>query len=398
MSWEEVGGAEDQAVPTDPQYHHKRKKPGSISAKVGRNIRTVMRNRSHSSSVSSSTDIPPTSPKRLSVAVQNFSRRGSQSSNSPSQNSASRSGARHSPSVPQSDFVRHQPSMSSLSPSLAGQTESSANSMLLQHQLQVESPPLQLVPRADLHDPRIHSEKLSPFPGIAQLGKKGTGDAAPGDKPRLIQQTSDSAVPSQHRVAAEAPAGESIYSLPLPLQSPGGSRRASDDSVGKRSWLAKAFGQATSPRSSGANTVSRHNSATDVPSIVASRKSSVDGSPQSEADPFAGPPAPPPKMGRHRSASPSVSVVPEVSEEGSRLTRFTAHTRLDNASPAIPEVDSHAKELPPKTKEILNRMDDLLSLGPDDPARPDILDDPPRKLLLATQVLQVVNVHVSEIL
>ena len=88
-----------------------------------------------------------------------------------------------------------------------------------------------------------------------------------------------------------------------------------------------------------------------------------------------------------------------MSEEGSRLTRFTAHTqRLDNpASPAGEDEPARgaAPSLPDKSKEILRRMDDLLELGPDDPARPDILDDPPRKLLLSTQILQVVNAHVS---
>jgi hypothetical protein len=68
---------------------------------------------------------------------------------------------------------------------------------------------------------------------------------------------------------------------------------------------------------------------------------------------------------------------------------------MDNSSPAIPEEMQVREGLPEKSKAILSRMDHLLSMGPDNPARPDILDDPPRKLLLATQVLQVVNVHVS---
>lgn len=40
-------------------------------------------------------------------------------------------------------------------------------------------------------------------------------------------------------------------------------------------------------------------------------------------------------------------------------------------------------------------MDGMLALPPNDPSRPDFLDDPPRKLLLSQQVLQVVNMHVS---
>lgn len=288
--------------------------------------------------------------------------------------------------------------MSSLSPSLPSQPESSANSILLQHQLSGEQSPVGWLPRADLKDPRIHSSKLSPFPGIANLDRKGevTPLSPPLDMPKLVHQVSDSVVPSQQHTSGEYTAPESIYSLPLPTTTVE-SRRASDDSVGKRNWLAKAFGQQTSPRSSGGLT-SRSNSGNDLASVVTSkvtRKVSIDSG-MPEADPFAGPIAPVNKPSRHRSASPSVSIVPELSEEGSRLTRFTAHTRMDNASPAIPEEAQEEKQaLPPKSREILSRMDDLLGMGPDDPARPDILDDPPRKLLLATQVLQVVNVHVS---
>lgn len=95
------------------------------------------------------------------------------------------------------------------------------------------------------------------------------------------------------------------------------------------------------------------------------------------------------------------------------MTRFTAQTqRMEHSgSPVIEEeraeekAEAEAKSapvflgepvaLPDKSKEILRRMDDLLELGPDDPARPDVLDDPPRKMLLSTQILQVVNAHVS---
>ncbi|ORY31383.1 hypothetical protein BCR39DRAFT_558172 [Naematelia encephala] len=360
MSWEEVGGPNDREVPSDVHYHIK---SGSISAKIGRNW-TAMRKKSHShsrSSVASSITSPPTSPKGLSIT--SFSRRGSESSLSPSQSSASRAFIK----AIQGDNIRHQPSISSLSPTIP--REPSANSILLQHQLSAEATPPSLLPRADPNDPRIHSSKLSPFPGLAQLEQ--------GQTPKLIHQSSDSAVPSQQR--AQPATGDSIYSLPL-LTSPE-SRRASDDSVSKRSWLAKAFGQQKSPRSSGS--VSRKSSNLDL-----SRKASNDSH---DSDPFAAPP-PPSAKPRHRSVSPSVSVVHEVSEEGSRFTRFTNGTRLDTASPLIEEEE----KLPPKSVGILKRMDNLLALSADDPVRPDILDDPPRKLFLATQVLQVVNAHTAK--
>ena len=317
MSWEEVGGAADQEVPMDKQYH---KKSGSISAKIGRNIRSAMRKRSQRRSSTSTS--PPTSPGAI---IQSFSRRESASSQ------ASVKG-----------HMRHTPSISSLAPS-SMIPESSANSILLQHQLASEPSPVSYMARADIHDPRIHSSKLSPFPGIAHL-----------EAPGMAQQASDSIVPTRQT-------STDIYALPLPHD---GSRRVSDDSAGKRGWLAKAF---ISPRSSGS--VSRKPSSGEI----------------AVEDPFAAPPLPTSRS-RHRSASPSVSIVQEVSEEGSRLTRFTQKTDM---------IPVEEEPLPSKSMNVLNRMDDLLALEPDDPARPDILDDPPRKLLLATQILQVVNMHVS---
>ena len=278
--------------------------------------------------------------------------------------------------------------------------------MLLQYQLSADPSPMAWLPRADINDPRIHSSKLSPFPGIANLERKAA-DKAPLDHPPLLHPFSDSVVPTLQRVT---PVNDSIYALPLPVSSPVESRRASDDSASKRSWLAKALGQQTSPRSSGSasqspRSVSRKGSNPDIAfdSGHIGRKPSVDGHPHftqlpTEMDPFASPPLPLSKPTRHRSVSPAVSTVPELNEEGSRLTRFTVATqRHDNASPLIEEEESEVNgdPLPQKSMGVLHRMDHLLALAPNDPARPDILDDPPRKLLLATQVLQVVNVHVS---
>lgn len=428
MSWEEVGGPDDQAVPSDARYH---KKSGSISAKLGRNIRSAMRKRSASRSSQSSLTEGQTSPKTLSIAIQNFSRRGSESSLSPSQSSAIRSVIKGSPNLSAgfNDHMRHQPSVSSLSPSQVSYPESTANSMLLQHQLASGSAQVSQIPRAVLSDPRVHNSKLSPFPGIVTLERNspsGEHTLTPPtpEAPRFLHQASDSMVPSLQRVTPAGKGADSIYALPLPVSSPVESRRASDDSLGKRSWLAKAFGQQTSPRSStgvsrqSSTGVSRQSSVTASSQNSHIRKMSTDSPssihhatfaiPNPEADPFAAPigPAAPVallKPGRHRSASPAVSVVPELSEEGSRLTRFTAHTnRFENNSPRIEESEegmyaeqSDYEHDSNSTGSIRERADALLALGPDDPNRPEIFDDPPRKLLLATQVLQVVNMKVS---
>jgi hypothetical protein len=383
MSWEEVGGPADREVPSDTHYH---KKSGSISAKIGRNFRSAMRKRSQSRSSVTSSNSPPTSPR---LGFTGFSRRGSEASLSPSQAEAIRSGKRGSTNT-QSENVRHQPSMSSLAPSTL---ESSANSVLLQHQRSGDPLLNAYLPRAELTDPRIHSSKLSPFPGIAQLEKKSADQQL--QAPKLVHQTSDSAVPSQQRVTQPASA-TSIYSLPLPIPmdstSADNSRRESVDSVSKRSWLSKALGGPLSPRSS----VSRKSSIPEI--FTPTRKLSID----TDNDPFAAPPPPiiMTKPLRHRSASPSVSVVPEGSEEGSRLTRFTVGTRLDNGSPLVEEEDEPEEaeaEMPERSREVMERMGLVIGMEQDDPGRPEILDDPPRKLLLATQVLQVVNQNVSEI-
>ncbi|KAL7423227.1 hypothetical protein Q5752_002527 [Cryptotrichosporon argae] len=306
MSWEEVGGADDHDIPSDPRYLPK---SGSVSVKMGRVVKEAMRKRTNrSGSVSSSVGSPPTSPRQLVTAV--FTRRESQSSTSPG--------------------PRHQPSVSSMSPSISADA-ASANSILLQHQLSSDPSPVSFLPRADLNDPRVHNSKLSPFPGIAVLEQQQNRGM---EAPPLLHQLSDSAVPSQQRVQPAEP----IYSLPPPTAN-ATPRRESADSMGKRSWLAKAFGQST--RSSLSTSLSRSNS-----------DQGYDGSPDRDSDPFAPPPIP---------------------------------------SRPAPIPEEH--RIPPKSLDVLSRMDEVLALQPDDPARPEMLDDPPRKLLLATQVLQVVNVH-----
>ncbi|WRT67712.1 uncharacterized protein IL334_004684 [Kwoniella shivajii] len=367
MSWEEVGGKDDQEirVPSDNIYNQK---TGSFSAKLKGSVRSAMKKRNKSrTSISSFTQSPPGSPMLHQPG--SFIRRGSESS------------ASHSFS--QEHVPRHQPSVSSLAASSVDQSDTQATS-IFQHQLSNDPSQVSFLPRANLNDPRIMSPKLSPFPGIAQLERKHVdGNLTVGEAPKLLHQKSDSAVPIQ-RAAPQ----ESIYSLPLPTHPD--DRRASADSATKRNWLSKAFGHPTSPRSSGS--VSRKSSILDV---AGESRTLGQGARiiSSDVDPFA--PSSPPqtlavKPARHRSASPTVSVVPEVSEEGSRFTRFLS-MKGQNGPLAVSKEEEEG--LTKKSKDVLLRMDAVLALGPDDPDRPDILDDPPRKLLLSTQILQVVNAH-----
>jgi hypothetical protein len=362
MSWTEVGGPADLEVPSDVKYH---KKSGSVSAKFGRTIQTAMRKRSQSRSSQDSTRSHVVG-EVINQVKQTFSRRGSASSASPRVNSTAQ--------------MSHQPSMSSLSPSLA-RSDSISNSALLQH----EGPNREwMPPRADPDDPRIVSSKMSPFPGIAALEDKSRL-LEPQIAPRLLHQASDSVVPTQQRTQVP----EAIYALPLPTPTKDNSvKRGSAESAKKQGWLAKTF---STPRSSGS--LSRKSS------VVESSPIPEDGNfpPPIAADPFAPLPLPAPIAMRRTGsrtgrASPAVSVVPEGSEDGSRMTRYaTPVNRLEQSSTPIIE-DSGLTE---KSADVLHRMETMLALGIDDPARPEILDDPPRKLLLSTQVLQVVNVHVS---
>lgn len=405
MSWEEVGGTIDREVPSDAHYH---KTSESVSAKFGRSVKTALRKRSQSRS-SVGSEAGPASPRGLGEAftnaVQHFSRRGSASSTSPALLTTAQ--------------MSHQPSISSLAPSLA-RSDSISNSALLQH----EGPTHEWMPRrANPDDPRIASSKMSPFPGMAALEERGrTQESIMPTYPKLLHQASDSVVPTQQRTQPIEP----IYALPLPsagvgtgtvigTSAIGGAgadviRRESTDSNKKRSWLSKTF---TTPRSSGS--ISRKSSSHEFsPLLDDGSTTQVPPAAGLGPDPFAAPPLPAPtpvrKMSTSRAtatASPSVSIVHEGNED--RLTRFTAtpieasRRGNDSASP-VPHINvsgnggisgtGNSVATSQKSKDALRKMEDLLDMGPDDPARPEILDDPPRKLILSTQVLQVVNTHV----
>lgn len=393
MSWEEVGGEGDREVPSDQRYD---KKSGSVSAKIGRTVKTVMRKRSTSRmSRSSAGASPPPSPSK----GLGWGRRGSHNSGT-----SGHSGGDHglTPMTPSTrDTTKHSSAISTATVSEGGHIQ------FLGEQVSENFPPV-----APPNDPRLLSAKLSPFPGIANLeGGQRLFDGRLSSPPPLISQNSDSIVPTQQRSTPAVT--NDIYALPLPPTTD--DKRSSADSLGKRSWLAKAFGSATSPRSSGgAGGPSRKSSVADT--AASSRKQSADAQASGagthypgDQDPFAGPDASlgamsgvPPRM-RARPASPTVSVVPEGSEEGSRFTRYTTHRDwAEQEGNTIQEQEYEDKAAPgasaglsQKSAEVLMRMDKLLSLAPEDPRRPDVLDDPPRKLLLATQVLQIVNVNVS---
>ncbi|WVQ72844.1 hypothetical protein IAR50_002405 [Cryptococcus sp. DSM 104548] len=376
MSWEELPAAPQISESTS----HSRS--GSVSARMKRSVQSALQKRSQSKSSGSSS--PPISPSQGS--------RGSGASGPPSQISLAPT------QFPPRPVPQHHPSISSLAPS---QAESSSSNLLIQHQLSADPSQVSLLPRANLNDPRIHMAKMSPFPGIDTLAG-GESQGRLEAPPRLTQQYSDSVIPSTN------PAFETrdIYALPLEPRTGsvdekhGPGKRLSEDSVHKKNWLAKAL---ASPRAS----ISRKMSS----EFRAQRDNNTLGQGAmvigSDVDPFASPPMgatptllstptltatptltqgatlSPPVPTRSRAASPTISVVPEANEDN-RATRFGG---MDGG--AVQEKE----ELPEKSVKVLQRMDEVLALGPDDPARPEILDDPPRKFLMSAQILQVVNAN-----
>ncbi|ODO05594.1 hypothetical protein I350_04652 [Cryptococcus amylolentus CBS 6273] len=367
MSWEELPATAQ--VAENPSHS----RSGSVSARMKRSVQSALQKRSRSkSSVSSS---PPVSPSQGS--------RGSGASGTPSQISIAQT------QFPPRPVAQHHPSISSLAPS---QADSSSSNLLIQHQLSADPSQVSLLPRANLNDPRIHMAKMSPFPGIDTLAG-GESQGRLEAPPKLTQQYSDSVVPLTNS-ASEA---RDIYALPLEPRTAsidekhGPVKRLSEDSVNKKNWLAKAL---ASPRAS----ISRKMSS----EFRAQRENNTLGQGAmvigSDVDPFASPPMgatptlgqgatlSPPLPTRSRAASPTISMVPEANEEG-RATRFAG------MNGGVVQDAGEERALPEKSVEVLKKMDEVLALGPDDPARPEILDDPPRKFLMCAQILQVVNAN-----
>ncbi|KGB74832.1 hypothetical protein CNBG_0670 [Cryptococcus deuterogattii R265] len=386
-SWEEVSRKEEQVskAPVSHSYHARSE---SVGARMKRTMKSAMRKGSQSQSSMTSAS-PPMS-----------SRRGSGVSAAPSQGSAAKSWPKGEP-VAITRIAIHHPSISSLSAFQADSAVASSSS-LIQHQLSSGPSQVSLLPRANLNDPRIHISKLSPFPGLEHLESRAAGyEGFPAEKPKLVQQVSDSVIPSH--TSALTPGGtfatENIYALPL-VARPEPNKRLSDESVTKRNWLAKALTPRTSlsRKISYGDVRSRGNSLGQGAMVISS---DVDpfASPPRRAVPTSSAPSIPSSMspdGKPRAASPTVSAVPEMSEDGTRATR-PIHLRQGGNAPGIMQERIQMRKeamLPKKTLDILRRMDEVLTLGPEHPARPEMLDDPPRKFLKSSQILQVVNANI----
>ncbi|KAL1412940.1 hypothetical protein Q8F55_000689 [Vanrija albida] len=353
MSWEEVSGPEDREVPVDSRYLQK---STSVSSKMGRAI-TAIRKGSISRASSQATS-PPTSPRGFPPSGPG--RRPSDTSTRHSRSpSAVRESAHHNDRHLQSGAA---------SPSPA----EDANNLLIQHQLS-SSGPVSFLPRATANDPRIHNSKLSPFPGIATFEQKQQHDN------RHLQP-----VEPQSRVT-----------------SPQGAETTRSDS--KRGWLRTLGGSTRSSNGSGSRTSQsdgQHSRQHSEDNRNGSMRIVNETPAAEEQDPFI---LSTPRA--DRTASPEANRSAPRGAHQEPGSQFLTNRRrappppievTSSNSATIVEPTGHLVAPPGLSQtstDVLNRMDNLLTVSGQDPAQANLLDDPPRKLLLAQQVLQVVNVN-----
>ncbi|KAH0827518.1 hypothetical protein J3R83DRAFT_4231 [Lanmaoa asiatica] len=117
-------------------------------------------------------------------------------------------------------------------------------------------------------------------------------------------------------------------------------------------------------------------------SKIAKSGSGVSHSPVEPSEPsalgtFTSPPTP----------SPPEPAPPSTPEPWSSLSDYPPPTTSESSS----NTSSQYSEFPSKSAVIMERLDEMLGRGPKSPVWPSAIDDPPRKLLLAAPVLQVVN-------
>lgn len=100
-------------------------------------------------------------------------------------------------------------------------------------------------------------------------------------------------------------------------------------------------------------------------------------------------PLPPPSL-----PSPFVSPPPELAssatpEPWSSLSDYPPPTTSESSS----NTSSQYSDYPAKGAAVMERLNEMISRGPRSPTWPTTIDDPPRRLILAAPVLQVVNAN-----
>jgi hypothetical protein len=220
----------------------------------------------------------------------------------------------------------------------------------------------------------------------------------------MLQQASDSVVPTLQAMQSSSPVPMEAKHPPTVSAYPDLSARSHPDvseSLGKKSWLAEAFFAPT-----GNNFL--HKKRPSVSEAIRRKNSETD-----QAHPRA--PYPPVTTGGYflahdrrdsKSLSRANSLPEPTAANATPSLQPTApllhHRRVSPAEHIKQSIASHgvAASKPSQTmsaasQRVIKRLETVLALAPEDPDRPDVLDDPPRRLVLCSPMLQVVNGHVS---
>lgn len=377
MSWDDLEKERETLAMAPPP----KKSTGSLSGRRGRAMLAALRKHSGTSQPNS----PPASPRNAFTGV--FGRRDSDNTTQrvPSQRGRARDNSdRTKPEGPPSAF-----------PSINTDT-TSANNRLLQHQLSNSPSPVSFLPRANAADPRVLNSKLSPFPGINVTTRSRAGSDSQEQVPKSAQ-----------------PALESVRARPTNGSTSRAAQRVSDENSSsgsvRRNWLGKPI----TTRTSGANSDnhSRQGSNSSEPSHISNRSQPSHPSSRTPSEDY-------------RNGSIRQTDSPMTDGDYSAMDSSTDNfgIRGGKARPEIPSFMMHRRRappppmalensnvesisdepqagvfapMPPRSVAVLSRMDEMLSGTPGESVGMDFLDDPPRKLLLSQQVLQVVNLHVS---
>ncbi len=364
-SWDVVGGPADQEIIVDP----KQRKTEGIAGQLHRSLsRTFSRRKGKDASpVGTASLATSTHTTRTSRANSQGSGTGEYLGQQPIEAAPSYGPSSYHDPTNVSDARKGSLSSSILSAGPAVVLEPGQNSPM---------------PQADLSDPRFHHPKLFPAAGVL---------------PPMLQQATDSVVPTLKSMQAlnvdsvnnrpnasgQPPLSASYYELSSRSTSP---TSVPGSSMGKKSWLAEAFFAPTGglhKKKPSISEMMRRKPSHSGP-IADPRRPDVGGQKQQE----------------DQSLAKSAGGVSEVSKVQPLVS--PPHIDWSDAGTAAPELSTPAKAplilgTSQKTQQVIQRLDDVLALSPDDADRPDVLDDPPRRLVLCSPMLQVVNGHVSSL-
>lgn len=268
-----------------------------------------------------------------------------------------------------SDRARHQGANGSATPSTSDHLASSTASSVQQHHSQSGAASPSFLPRAGPNDPRIHNSKLSPFPGIQALEQQKNRSA--GEPVRDRSQAtaagrtsgddSGGASSSHGHGSSSHGHGQTLHTRGVSDDRSADHHSNSNHQTHSQSGHSHTHSQTYSQNTHGSQSTHGTNGSADLA----------------------------PNLGR--SSSRSRPEIPAFATNRRRAPPPPIELGSSNVDSIDDDSEQSTMPLSIKSQAVISRMNALMALPPDDPSRPDFLDDPPRKLLLAQQVLQVVN-------